>query len=270
MQPSPAPPRPGIARHRHAFLRICGLALLAVITIPAAGAGRVSLTVSAAVSLTESLQAIQALYRQQAPGVSVTLNLGSSGFLEQQIAQGAPVDLFISASPQEMNALEDLGLLVQGTRRNLLNNTLVLIVPKGSKGISRFSDLTHPGVKRVAIADPQSVPAGAYARQTLEYFKVYRPIQSKLIFGGDVRQTLAYVETGNVDAGIVYATDARLSGGVKAVTTAPAASHSPIIYPVAVVKGCRHVMAAKQFVRFLGGPAAAQAFEREGFTLAGR
>ena len=270
MRPRPSTRLTRTSRNRRAFSRVCGLALLPVFAIPAAGAGPVSLTVSAAISLTESLQTIRTIYHERAPDVSVTLNLGSSGLLEQQIAQGAPVDVFISASPREMDQLERLGLIVQGTRRDLLDNALVLIVPKESKGISRFSDLTDPGVKRIAIADPQSVPAGAYARQTLEYFKLYRLIQPKLIFAGDVRQTLAYVETGNVDAGIVYSTDARLSGGVKVASVAPAASHSPIIYPVAVVKGCRYVPAAKQFVRFLRGQAAEQAFKREGFMLAKR
>jgi len=228
----------------------------------------VNLTVSAAVSLTESLQAIQALYQQHAPSVSITLNLGASGFLEQQIAQGAPVDIFISASPQEMNALEAQGLLVNNTRKALLNNTLVLISPAGFDGVSGFADLKNPGIKRVAIADPESVPAGAYARQVLEYYKLYSLIYPKLIFGGDVRQVLAYVETGNVDAGLVYSTDAKLSGRVKVVAAAPEASHAPIVYPVAVLKACRHVMAAEQFVQFLSGPQARQVFEREGFALA--
>lgn len=254
---------------RRAFLSLYGLALLAfLVALPASGSERVSLTVSAAVSLTESLQAVQTLYRQRVPGVSITLNLGASGFLEQQIAQGAPVDIFISASPQEMDALEAQRLLVSNTRKALLNNMLVLIVPKGFNDVSRFADLRNAGIGRVAIADPQSVPAGAYARQVLEYFKLYRLIQPKLIFGGDVRQVLAYVETGNVDAGLVYATDAKLSDRVKVVAVAPEASHAPIVYPVAVVKGCRHVTAAEQFVRFLNGPEAKQVFEREGFTLA--
>jgi len=176
------------------FPRMCEFTLFALCMagLPAAGAGRVNLTVSAAVSLTESLQAIQTLYRQRAPNVAVTLNLGASGFLEQQIAQGAPVDVFISASPQEMNALETQGLLVNSTRKNLLNNTLVLIRPEGLHGVSGFADLENSAIKRVVIADPESVPAGAYARQVLEYFKLYRLIQPKLIFGGDVRLPFAH------------------------------------------------------------------------------
>lgn len=251
-------------------MRICGVALFALCAaaLPAVGGGRVNLTVSAAVSLTESLQAIQALYRQRTPGVAITLNLGASGFLEQQIAQGAPVDIFISASPQEMDALEAQGLLVNNTRKALLNNTLVLICPAEFNGVSGFADLRNPGIKRVAIADPESVPAGAYARQVLEYFKLYSLIHPKLIFGGDVRQVLAYVETGNVDAGLVYSTDAKLSSRVKVVAIAPQASHAPIVYPVAVLKECRHVAAAERFVRFLSRLQAKQVFEREGFTLA--
>ncbi|MGH9375122.1 MAG: molybdate ABC transporter substrate-binding protein [Terriglobia bacterium] len=254
------------------FLEPCGFTLLlfCVAAVPAAAAGRVNLTVSAAVSLTESLQSVQALYRRRDPGISVSLNLGGSGFLEQQIEQGAPVDVFISASPQEMDGLQSSGLLVPGTRRDLLNNSLVLIVPAGTSAVSGFASLTGPEVKRVAIADPQGVPAGAYARQVLKYFKLYSRIQPKLIFGGDVRQVLAYVETGNADAGLVYSTDARLSSRVRVVAVAPESSHAPIIYPVAVIKGCKHVAAAKQFVQFLSGPEARQVFERDGFTLAAK
>ncbi len=260
------------ARRRfNAPLRCCGLALLLACAPVMATAGRrVNLTVSAAVSLTESLQAIRALYGHRDPSVSISLNLGGSGFLEQQIEQGAPVDVFISASPQEMDALESKGLLVTGTRRGLLHNSLVLIAPAGASTVSGFASLDSAGVKRVAIADPQGVPAGAYARQVLKYFKLYSRIQPKLIFGGDVRQTLAYVETGNADAGLVYSTDARISSRVRVVAVAPKASHAPIVYPVAIIKSCKDVPAAEQFVQFLAGPLAAQVFEREGFTRAGK
>ncbi len=225
----------------------------------------INLTISAAISLAEPLQAIRTLYRQQSPGVSLTFNLGASGILEQQIEEGAPVDIFISASPEEMNALAGRGLLLNQTRRNLLKNTLVLICPSSCK-VSGFMDLTRPDVKRVAIANPESVPAGAYAEQTLKYFKIYQQIYPKILFAQDVRQALAYVETDNVDAGLVYTTEAKLSKKVKVAAVAPENSHAPIVYPVAVIKGCRNVEAAERFVQYLSGPEAQRIFEREGFV----
>lgn len=234
----------------------------------ARGASKAGLTVSAAVSLTESLQTLRGIYQRQHPGVSIALNLGASGILQQQIEEGAPADIFISASPAEMNALQARGLLLGGTRHDLLRNTLVLICPGNEHSISRFADLLQPRVKRVAMANPESVPAGMYARQTLEYFKVYDRIQSKIIRAGDVRQVLAYVETGNVDAGIVYTTEARLSAKVRVVATAPDNSHAPIVYPVAVLNRSRHAQAAEDFVHFLMSGAALKIFEHEGFAPA--
>lgn len=244
------------------------LAILLGTSLPCAAAGRVDLTVSAAISLMNALQSIRSLYRRTTPGVSISLNLGASGILEEQIKQGAPVDVFISASPQEMNGLEKTGLLVPGTRENLLANTLVLISPKGSDAVTGFKSLATPQVRRVAIAEPESVPAGTYARQTLEYLKLYSLIEPKLIFAANVRQVLAYVETDNVDAGFVYTTDAAITNRVKVVATAPPPSHAPIVYPVAVVKGTRHIRAAEAFVRFLSAPEAQQAFRRAGFLPA--
>jgi molybdate transport system substrate-binding protein len=225
----------------------------------------INLTISAAISLTEPLQAIRTLYRRQSPNVSLTFNLGASGILEQQIEEGAPVDIFISASPEEMNALASQGLLLNQTRRNLLKNTLVLICPSSSK-VSGFMDLTRPDVKRVAMANPESVPAGAYARQTLENFKIYQRIYPKILFAQDVRQALAYVETDNADAGLVYATEAKLSHKVRVAAVAPENSHAPIVYPIAVIKRCRHAEAAERFVQYLSGPEAQRIFEREGFV----
>lgn len=225
----------------------------------------VQLTVSAAVSLSESLRALKDLYQQQNPGTSIVLNLGASGILQQQIEEGAPADIFISASVREMNELQKKGLLLPGTRRDLLGNTLVLICPAYSRGISSFKDLTLPQVKRVAIANPESVPAGMYAKQTLEYFKIYGQLRSKIIRAGDVRQALAYVETGDADAGIVYLTDARHSSKVRVIAIAPESSHTPIVYPIAAIKRSLHPSEAEDFIRFITGPAGQQIFKKEGF-----
>jgi molybdate transport system substrate-binding protein len=261
---------PGLTRRR--ALRRMAVACLAASLFPsifALSASRpIRLTVSAAISLTESLQAIRSLYQSRAPNVSITFNLGASGILQQQIEQGAPVDIFISASPREMNALQSRHLILDGTRQNLLENTLVLISPVRSSNVSGFESLTQPSVRRIAMANPESVPAGMYARQTLESVGIYNRILPKIIFAEDVRQTLAYVETGNVDAGIVYSTEARLSKAVKVVAVAPETSHEPIVYPVAIVKDSRHVAQAEAFVQFLMGSQAQAIFRRVGFVPA--
>lgn len=234
------------------------------------GAGKTELTISAAVSLTASLQKLRSIYMRQNSGISIALNLGASGILQQQIEQGAPADVFISASPLEMNELEDKGLLINRTRHALLRNTLVLICPATDRSLSSFQDLLKPRIKRVAMANPESVPAGLYAKQTLEFFKIYSRIQPKIIRAQDVRQALAYVETGDVDAGIVYSTEAKLSRKVRVAATAPDAAHAPIIYPVAVLKSSRHPRAAEAFVHFLLTSGAQTIFAREGFKPASR
>lgn len=254
---------------RTGWLNILLAALLsAAAVVPARAAARGSdadLTISAAISLSKALGTLRGIYRRQAPAVSITLNLGASGILEQQIEQGAPADIFISASPEEMNGLESKGLLRNDTRRELLRNTLVLICPAADCKIVNFSSLSARSVNRIAIANPESVPAGAYARETLEHFGIYQKLRSKLIFAQDVRQVLAYVETGNVDAGIVYQTEAKLSSIVRVAAKAPAGSHRPIVYPIAVLKESRHPQAAERFIRFLSSPEARRVFEQEGF-----
>lgn len=227
-----------------------------------------SLTVSAAISLTESLETLRNLYRRRAPDISLTLNLGASGVLEQQIEEGAPVDIFIPASTREMNELASSKLLLAGSRRNLLEDTLVLICPISFHGISGFSDLTQPEVRRIAMANPESVPAGMYAEQVLKYYGLYDRLKPKLILAQDVRQALAYVETTDVDAGLVYVTEAHLSPKVKVVAQAPDGSHAPIVYPAAILKRCAHIDAARDFLQFLSSPEARRVFERKGFAMA--
>ncbi|MGH9407337.1 MAG: molybdate ABC transporter substrate-binding protein [Terriglobia bacterium] len=265
--------------NRSRFINALGkLALAAIVAVEllapsaslASAPKRVELTVSAAISLTAPLQAIAKLYEKRHPAFSVALNLGASGILEQQIEEGAPADIFISASPREMNELEKQSLIRAASRRNLVSNILVLVCPQGELGITSFRNLVLPRVKRVAIANPESVPAGMYAKQALEYFKVFKEVEPKLLLAGDVRQALAYAETGDADAAIVYLTEAKLSKRVRVVATAPAASHAPVVYPVAVLQRSREAAAAKQFVDFLSGREAQQVFEREGFGPPGK
>lgn len=227
------------------------------------------LTVSAAISLKDALEEIASLYKREQPRIQIHFNLGGSGTLQRQIEQGAPVDIFVSASPKEMDSLESQGLLLPGTRTNIARNELVLIVPAGTAGVSGFQALTKPAVKIIAIGEPQTVPAGKYAQEVLIHFGIYDQLKRKLVLAKDVRQVLTYVETGNADAGIVYATDAKISKKVLVVATAPKDSHSPVLYPAAVIKNSSNSAAAKNFIEFLAGEKARTIFERYGFVPTG-
>jgi molybdate transport system substrate-binding protein len=226
----------------------------------------VRLTVSAAVSLKESLQEIAGLYQQQQPQFSITYNFAGSGTLQRQIEQGAPVDVFASASPREMDALQANGLVMVETRRNIAANQVVLIVPQDSQAVTGFGDLTAPSVKRIALGEPASVPAGKYSKETLTSLKLWEQVQPKLVFAQDVRQVLEFVARGNADAGMVYRTDTQVTDRVRVVAAAPESSHSPVVYPAAVLKASHHPDQARQFVEFLAGPEAQAALARHGFV----
>ena len=226
------------------------------------------ITVSAAVSLKDALDAATQIYNSKNPGATVHFNLGGSGTLQRQIEQGAPADLFISASPEEMDKLASESLLLPGSRQNLVTNRVVLVVPADGSGVSSFQDLTKPEIKLIAIGEPQTVPAGMYAQQVLTHLGLYDRLKPKFVFGKDVRGVLTYVATGNADAGIVYATDARVSPKVKVVADAPPGSHSPVIYPIAVIRASRNADAAKEFEAFLLSAPARAVFARYGFGAA--
>jgi len=226
------------------------------------------LMVSAAASLKDSMEEIKPLYSQQKPNVALTYNFGSSGSLQQQIEQGAPVDVFISAAAKQMDALQQKGLLLDGTRKDLVKNQVVLIVPKDATAISDFKDLTSDRIKKIALGEPKSVPAGKYAEEVLTSQKILAPVKAKTVYAKDVRQVLNYVESGNADAGIVYLSDAKSSDQVKIVVQAPEKSHSPVVYPIAVLKSSKNVDAAKDFVQFLSANQAKTVFEKQGFTMA--
>lgn len=223
------------------------------------------ITVSAAASLRDAMQEIQSQYRQEQPNATLVYNFGSSGSLQQQIEQGAPVDIFMSAAAKQMDALEKKKLLLTDTRQDLLRNEVVLVTAKNQTNISDFQDLTNNQVDKVSIGDPESVPAGQYGQEVLISLKLFAPLKPKLVFAKDVRQVLTYVETGNVDAGVVYASDAKVSDQVRVAARAPANSHSPIVYPVAALQASKNPDAAREFVQFLSGAAAKATFEEYGF-----
>jgi molybdate transport system substrate-binding protein len=237
--------------------------------LPAGAQANATLLISTAASLKESIQAVDSLFGQQYPAIKITHNFGASGALQQQIEQGAPADVFISAAEKQMNALQRKGLILTDTRQDLLTNQLVLVVPSSSTlGLKSFRDLSNPNVKRIAVGEPRSVPVGQYSQEVFSNLGILKNIQPKLVYGNSVRNVLSAVESGNVDAGVVYVTDAKISNQVTQVATAPSKLHSPIIYPVAVLKNSRSVETAKTYVKFLKGSTAKGVFKRYGFGLA--
>lgn len=234
---------------------------------PATAQQQTSLTVSAAISLSPALAEIKTVYQGSNPNITITYNFGASGALGQQIQQGAPVDVFFSAATKQMNDLQQANLLINETRRNLLTNRLVLITPKNGVALSDFKQLTDARIKKIAIGEPQSVPVGQYTQEMLTKIGLWQQIQPKLVLGNNVRQVLTFVESGNVDAGIVYTTDAKASPKVAVRATAAENLHSPIVYPAAVIRSSRNPGAAKMFVEFLAGDRAKIVFEKYGFGI---
>ncbi len=227
----------------------------------------VELNISAAVSLKDVLTEIQAHYQKKAPNVKLIYNLGASGSLQKQIEQGAPADIFISAAPKQMNELEAKNLVNKSARKNLVENKLVLIVPQSSNlNLTKYEDLQKVEVKQISLGETKVVPAGQYAEQVLVKLGVWDKIQNKIVFAKDVRTVLTYVETGNVDAGIVYKTDAASSKKVKVIATAPEGTHAPIVYPAAILTGVRQQAAATDFLAYLSSPEGSNLFEKYGFT----
>lgn len=235
-----------------------------------AGAANRTITVSAASSLKDALSQLGKDFESRHAGVEVDFNFGASGDLEQQIIGGAPVDVFAAASTKEMDDLGGRGLIMEGTMIEPAGNSVVLVAPAASDiRISSFGDLAGSGVMKIAIGNPGTVPAGRYARETLADFRLWDALQGKLVFGDSVRQVLDYVARGEVDAGIVYATDARLrSGEVRTVAVAPDASHQPVVYPMAIVTGTKDESLARQFLDYAASPEARPVFDRYGFEAA--
>ncbi len=228
------------------------------------------LTVSAAASLTAVMNEIELLYEQKYPQTEIIYNFASSGSLQRQIEQGAPVDIFISAASNQMDALEKQDLILTETRQDLLQNQMVLVSPesnsKNNLKLDNFEDLTNKQITTIALGEPESVPAGKYAQEVLQSFNIADKVNSKAVYGKDVRQIINYVATGNVDAAIVYRTDAQNADRVRVVATAPETSHSPVVYPVAIVRDSDRTIAANQLIEFLTTPEARAVFEEYGFV----
>jgi molybdate transport system substrate-binding protein len=247
---------------------LIGLSLLGKPT-PATNTQARQIVVSAAISLKEALNEIGRLY-QERTGTKVTFSFAASGELEKQIEAGAPVDVYASAGEREMDQLQAKELIDQATRADFARNTLVLVVPADFKTpLHSFADLEEPGVRRIAIGNPKTVPAGQYSQELFRNIQLWSRVKSRLVLAENVRQVLDYVVRGEVEAGIVYATDVQIAQGKAVmVARAPDRDYSPILYPIAVVKDSTNAQAAKEFVDLVRSTDGIQILEKHGFLAA--
>lgn len=223
------------------------------------------ITVFAAMSLTHALTEIGKEYSRK-HRVRVSYNFAASTILQRQIEKGASADVFISASSIQTDALEKLGLLDMKSKDDILTNQLVIVAHKKSDiSISDPKDIQQDSISRAAIGEPEIVPAGFYAKEALEHFNLWETIQPKLVFGNDVRATLAYLTTRNVDVAFVYQTDKNVSEQVKVIYRFPPNTHSTITYPAVILKASKQKQIARKFIEFLKTPTAYTIFDRYGF-----
>lgn len=225
----------------------------------------VPLMISAAVSLTDALEEIRGIYEEE-HNVKLTYNLEGSGSLAQKIQQGAPVDVFISASQDWMDTLEEESLIDESTREDITGNKLVLITGKDSDiNITSIDDIQVDDITQLSIGNPESVPAGKYTEQVLQHLNLWEALESKIVIGKDVLQVLTYVETGNVDIGFVYESDALSSDEIKILAMAEDGTHDPVIYPGAVLKDTKHEKEAADFLTFMTSDVAQEILVKHGF-----
>jgi len=227
----------------------------------------VELNVFAAASLTDALKEIGGAYEKQS-GDKISFNLGASSLLARQIEEGAPADIFFSADEAKMNGLAAKGLISDATRKSLLSNSLVIVTSSDSDlRITSPADLAGAKVRRIALADPKAVPAGIYSKTFLEQEKLWPAVESRVVPVDNVRAALAAVESGNIEVGIVFKTDAAISKKVKIAYEVPSQSGPKISYPLAVLKQSRHAESASAFVKYLGSGDAAKVFDKYGFIV---
>jgi len=227
------------------------------------------ITVSAAISLKDAFVEIGKIFKERHPGVTLVFNFGASGDLARQIEAGAPVDLFASAAQKDMDYIDREGLLVANSRAPFASNKMVLVKSARSRiYLNSFQDLQKNEIRRVVIGNPKTVPAGRYAEEVLRYFGLWDVVKEKLIFAEHVRQGLDYVERNEVDAAILYSTDAFVgSKQVRMVAAAPDGSHQPIIYPIALVKGTKNENLAKSFHSLVLSEEGKKVLQQFGFEI---
>jgi molybdate transport system substrate-binding protein len=242
------------------------VAALGIAPRPAAAEGS-GLGVVAAASLTESLQKVGAAWTAKGHP-AVTFSFDSSSKVAKQVEAGVPADVFVSADLEWMDYLDGKGFIEKPTRRNLLGNSLVAILPVASPlPVTAAADLARPEIQHLALAG-ENVPAGKYARAALTSLGAWEGVKARVVSGDNVRTVLGWVATGEADAGVVYATDAKVEPRVKVAFTFPATSYSPIVYPAAAVKGAPHAKDAADFVAYCASPDGMAVFLAAGFTPA--
>lgn len=225
-----------------------------------------TVTVFAAASLMDSLKQIAADYEKRS-GDKIVFNFAASGTLARQIEAGAPADIFFAADESKVDGLEKKGLLASGTRKTLLGNSLVIVTPPDAVMVHSPVDLTNAAIQHIALGDVKSVPAGTYAKACLEKLALWPVVESKIVPCENVRAVLAAVESGNVDAGFVYKTDAAISKQVQMAYEVPAAEAPKISYPLALLQDAPQPAAAKKFIACLESEAAATVFKEFGFLV---
>lgn len=224
------------------------------------------LYIQAAVSLKDVLTDVGHLYEQQS-GDQLLFNFSASSLLKRQIEEGAPADVFISADTAKMDDLQAHSLLINESRLNLVSNSLVIVIPSDSSlSIRQPQDLLTHKIKHIAIAEPQSVPAGIYARAFLQKINLWPALQNKLVPTENARVTLVAVESGNAAAGIVYKTDALTSKKVTVIYQVPPNDVPPIFYPMALLRNSRHPQTARKFMDYLTSGLVLKIFEKYGFV----
>lgn len=229
--------------------------------------GAIELNISAAASLQEAMVEIETEFKKVNPDVKLVVNLGSSGSLMQQIQEGAPCDVFISAGAKQMDQLVSDGIVAEDASKTLLTNDLVLVAAKGEK-VDSLDALKGDDIEKIAIGDLESVPAGKYAKEVLDNTKLYGDVEDKLVLAKDVKEVLSWVQQGSADVGFVYLSDTTGVDDIDVVLTTDEDTHSTIAYPIAVLKETKQADAAQQFEDFMLSDEGQAILEKYGFNKA--
>lgn len=223
--------------------------------------------VLAAASLTDVLTELANNYKQKT-STEIIFSFASSGALQAQIEASAPADIFFSAAQKQMNALEEKGLIDSETRKDLLENKVVLISPKNSNlNIKSFTDITNSNVKKLGLGEPKNVPVGQYSEEILSNLSILDIAKEKAVYGSDVRNVLDWVETAEVDCGIVYATDAKIAKNINIIAEAPEGTNKKVIYPISIIKSSQNKEEAKKFIEYISTDKSKEIFQNYGFTV---
>lgn len=221
----------------------------------------------AAASLTDVLTELANNYKEET-GTEVIFSFASSGALQTQIEAGSPADIFFSAAKKQMDALQEKDLIDTETRKDLLENKVVLITPSNSTlNIKSFTDITNADITKIGLGEPKSVPVGQYSEEILSNLSILDAAKQKAVYGSDVRNVLSWVETGEVDCGIVYATDAKIAKNVNIISEAPEGTHKKVIYPISIVKSSVNKEEAKKFIDYISTDKSIETFKNYGFTV---